>query len=657
VIARLSRADLLWLAAIVAGLLVIYLPGLDSALVFDDAQLASGELLAQYATPELRARMLSYGSFVWLQALVGEGWWKQRIANLAIHVAVVVALWGLYREILRHIALPPADGSHPAGAPVEPYEKSPALGLAIGLFALNPVAVYAVAYLIQRSILLATLFVVVGLWLFARGLASGKPLLHVLAAGSYVLALASKEYAILAPIAAIPLYVLIARPSGKRLASLAAASALLVGAAGLALLYRYGEILGTPFDEYSHIYLAQLAKLNPDALKYAYPLSIMNQAYLFFEYGLRWFIPFTEWMSINLRPPFPVTWLTFPHLLGIVGYLGTIAAGFHLVIRYRDWRALIGISLLLPALLFATEFATVWVQDPFVLYRSYLWAIGLPGIVFFFLHGLSARALAALGLVMACFLGWEALDRVFSMTTAERVYSDAIDKLPNDPRAVGRWFPYLNRGNAYFDLGKFALAERDFEMSAALGDGGMGMFNVGALRLQAGKPREALAAFDKSAQDGYNLFNLPFERGMALSALGKTAEAHAQFATAMAMKPTSPTREVLQLQLGRTALQLGRHDEALGHLENLLATDPSNKEARYLLAMALIGKDGHARASAILDKLLAEDPNASAYYARALANYGLKRKAEARSDIDNAIRLGLDNPDIRGWQAKIGAMP
>ncbi len=117
---------------------------------------------------------------------------------------------------------------------------------------------------------------------------------------------------------------------------------------------------------------------------------------------------------------------------------------------------------------------------------------------------------------------------------------------------------------------------------------------------------------------------------MALSALGKTAEAHAQFATAMAMRPTSPTREVLQLQLGRTALQLGRHDEALGHLENLLATDPSNKEARYLLAMALIGKDEHARASAILDKLLAEDPNASAYYARALANYGLKRKAEAR---------------------------
>ena len=40
-----------------------------------------------------------------------------------------------------------------------------------------------------------------------------------------------------------------------------------------------------------------------------------------------------------------------------------------------------------------------------------------------------------------------------------------------------------------------------------------------------------------------------------------------------------------------------------------------------------------------------------------MANYGMKRKAEAKSDIDNAIRLGLDNPVLREWQAKIGAMP
>lgn len=654
---RFPRAGLLWLAAIVAVLLAIYIPGLGNALVFDDAQLADGGLFTTYATLELHVRMLSYGSFVWLQALAGEGWWKQRIANLAIHVMVIVALWGLYREILRHIVAPPVEGGLAAGQPAEGYEKSPALWLAIGFFALNPAATYAVAYLIQRSILLATLFVVLGLWMFARGLATGKATPHALALGCYGLALMSKEHAILAPLAAVPLYILIARPGAKRLAALAAGATLLIGAAGLLLALKYGEILGKPFDEFSHIYLAQLSNLDPDAAKNAYPLSVMNQAYLFFEYGLRWFVPWTGWMSINMRPVFPVNWLTFPHLLGIAGYLAVVAGGFFLVVRHRDWRALVGLSVLFPALLFATEFATVWVQDPFVIYRSYLWAIGVPGIVFFFVHGPSPRVSIGIGLALGSLLGWQAIDRVISMSTPERAYSDAIDKLPDDPRAVGRWFPYLNRGNAYFDLGQFKLAEADFEASAALGDGGLGAFNVGALRLQAGKPREALAAFEVAATRGYNLFNLPFQRGLALLSLGDLAAAHGQFAAAMALNPTSPTREALLLQMGRSALRLGRKDEAVGHLENLLAADPANKEGRYVLAMALISKQEHARAGAILNRLLADGPNAGAFYARALANHGLGRKTEALSDIDNAIRLGLDNPVIREWQAKIRAMP
>jgi tetratricopeptide (TPR) repeat protein len=641
----------------VAGLLAIYLPGLGNALLFDDAQLADGGLFKTYAALELRVRLLSYGSFVWLQALAGEGWWKQRIANLAIHAAVVVALWALYREILRHVVPPPAEGGHAAGQPAAGYDQSPALWLAIGFFALNPVAVYAVAYLIQRSILLATFFVVLGLWLFVRGLARRQPAMLVLAVGSYALAVMSKEHAILAPLAAVPLYILVSRPSAKRLAVLALAVAAIVGAASYALLLRYGEIIGKPFDEFSHVYLAQLARLDPDAVRNAWPLSILNQAWLFFEYGVRWVIPWTGWMSINMRPPFPVTWLTFPQALGIVGYAAVIAGGFFLVIRYRDWRALIGLSLLLPALLFATEFATVWVQDPFVLYRSYLWAIGIPGIAFYFLHGPSPRALAAVGLALACLLGWQAVDRVISLSTPERAFSDAIAKLPDDPRAVGRWFPYLNRGNAYFDNEQFALAERDFEASAALGDGGMGAFNLGALRLQARKPREAIAAFDEASRQGYNLFNLPFERGMALMALGNVAQAYEQFSAALNLNPTSPSREALQLQAGRAALQLGKRDEAIAHVEKALAADPRNKEARYVLSMALIAKGEHARAAAILDRLLAEGQSVSAFYARALANHGLGRKAQAQSDIDNAIRLAPRNPVFREWQAKIAAMP
>jgi len=157
--ARLSGLELAWIPLVAAALLAIYLPGLDNPLVYDDGFLGEG-LFAQYGSLfPIRVRMLSYGSFVWIRDLFGDGWWKQRLFNLALHMGVVIALWGLYREILRHIAAPADEG---ATAPV-PYYRSATVGLAVGFFALNPAAVYGVGYLIQRSIVMATLFTVLSL--------------------------------------------------------------------------------------------------------------------------------------------------------------------------------------------------------------------------------------------------------------------------------------------------------------------------------------------------------------------------------------------------------------------------------------------------------------------------------------------------------------
>ncbi len=240
---------------VAAGILAIYLPGLGNTLVFDDGPLAEDLFNRYRALTELRVRQLSYGSFPWLAAVFGDGWWKQRLVNLAIHAGVVVALWGLYREILAHIAAPEGDAG-----PRPDYANAPALGLAIGFFALNPVATYAVSYLIQRSILLATLFVVAGLFLVMRWLATRRAWFLVAAVLCYALAIASKEHAILAPLAAIPLFLLARRPTMKQLLPVAAAGVLLAGAAAALLALKYGEILGKPFDLWSQIYMRQLSE-------------------------------------------------------------------------------------------------------------------------------------------------------------------------------------------------------------------------------------------------------------------------------------------------------------------------------------------------------------------------------------------------------------
>jgi hypothetical protein len=649
---RLSRGEWLWLPVTLAALLLIYLPGLGNPPLFDDEILTDGEIFQQYRSLQMRTRMLSYGSFVWVQALFGDGWWKQRLVNLAIHAAVVVALWAFYREILRHIEAPRDEGvAQPR------YHESPALGVAIGFFALNPVAVYGVAYLVQRSILLATLFVVLGLWLFARGVAEKKPWMHPIALACYALAVLSKEHAILAPLIAIPVYVIVARPRARALATAGALGVLFVAATGAFLLLRFGEIIGKPFDEYSHVYLEQLSRLDPNAVGNAYPLSILNEAYLFFHYGLRWFLPWEGWMSINLRPPFPLTFTSFPQMLGIAGYAATLAGGFFLL-RFRDWRALVGLSLLMPALLFGSEFATVWVQDPFVLYRSYLWAIGVPGLVLVLTHGPSGRVLAVIGLAVGALLVWQSIDRVLSMRTPEDVWTDAIRKLPNDTRSVGRWFPYLNRGAAYVERDQFNLAIPDFQKSASLGDMGMGAANLGSILSAKGRHREALAALDTAERQGYKLYGLHFQRGLALANLGRLQEAYAQFEKAWSMSPPSPAREAVLVNMGRTALQLQNRTQAVLALEFLIGVDPKHREGRYLLAMAYIQVGSPDRALLLLDSLIRDAPAASAYYARALANYELKRKAAALGDLDNAQRMGgLNAANLREWRAKIEALP
>ena len=652
--APLSRTELIGLAALLVLVLAVYLPGLGNQPLYDDNYLTAGTLFSDYSRLfPIRPRLLSYGSFVWINDLFGDGWWKQRLVNVLSHFGTVVALWALYREILKPIeATPEPYGETPAPH----YERSPALLVAIGFFALNPVAVYAVAYLIQRSIVLATFFVVLGLWLFAKGLAERNPRFHAMAFGAYVLAVMSKEHAILAPLAAVPLYIVIARPGWKRLSILALAGAAAMAAAASVLWFRYGYILGRAFDEYSFVYLAQLSKLDANAEKHAWGLSIVNEAWLFLQYGLRWLFPYEGWLSVNLRPPFPLHYSDFPQVFGILGYIAAILGGFYLVLRYRTWPALIGVSILMPALLYPTEFSTVWVQDPFVLYRSYLWGIGVPGLVFFLLHGPSPRVVALVGIALAGLLGAQSLERVFSLGTPERAWSDAIAKLPNDPRSVGRWFPYLNRGNAYADQNAMNEALNDFRKSDSLGDLGMGAMNVGALLSAAGKHKEALAAFERAEKQGYSLYNLSFQRGLALAALGRPADAYAQFQATRKMNPPSPTRELMLLQIGRLGLQLQKVDEAIGALKELTTIEPQNREGAYLLSMGYVMNHDYEHARELLDALVQKEPTRQAYYARALANYGLKRKAEALSDIDNAIRMGPDDPHLREWQAKIKAL-
>ena len=646
----------LCLCALLAAVILLYLPSLANVLVFDDNILVNGTVFAVYWNPlALKPRSLSYSSFSWLHWLAPEAWWLQRLVNIVLHTAVVFMLYVFYSKLLSSLQLLPQTTSAP---PVGSEVRATAWALLAGIawFALNPTAVYAVAYLTQRTILMATLFSLISLWAVLQALASGRRYFWLLAVAAYLAAMLSKEYALALPMLAIALIIMVKRPTRQQMLKLGALGAVPVALAAYVLYQRYGAILGKPFDEVSVAYIAQMDALVPGVKARAYPLSILNQMWLFFEYGCRWFLPSTGMMSIDLRPPYPTRLTSVPHLLGAVGYVTLLAGSMVLMLAYRGKRALLGFCLFAPLVLFVSEFSTVWIQDPFVLYRSYLWAIGVPGIIYLLASRLSLRALAGFAVVVAALFVWQSTDRIASLRTELTVWNDAVAKLPQE-LVIGKSRVYLNRGQAYQLLGQDTRALRDYQRSTAFGDGGEGLMNAGSILLAGGRPREAFDAFEGAKARGQISASLSLNRGTALAALGQPQAAFDSFTIGLAQAPGPQEAAALRRQRASAALQLGRIDEALADAQLAAAEFRTDPQIRATLGFAWLAKGNRSAALAAFNDSIAQGPSGPAFFglAQVLAVEG--RAVEARAAIARALVLQPESVDFQRLSAKLGTAP
>ena len=313
----------------------------------------------------------------------------------------------------------------------------------------------------------------------------------------------------LAPLAAVPLYILIARPSGKRLALFAAGGAVLVGLAAAALWARYGEIPGKPFDEYSRVYSGQqIARSRPRRLRAQHP----QPGRMFFEYGLRWFVPYAGWMSINTPPP---------------SHGRRFAAPRRRRVRHRgDWRlssvaALIATGARSPAFRCSCRRRSCKPSSRLlrrirsVLYRSYL-GDRAAGLVLCLVQGPPPRrSHRRLRRRRAPSLAGA---RPRSSMTHPSVFSDAIAK-PRDPRAVGRWF---RTSIAATPTDATCPRRHEGLRSSAASAIGAWAFNLGSMLSMTGRHQQALAAFERAEKQGYDLYNLP-SSGPSLMAIGELA--------------------------------------------------------------------------------------------------------------------------------------
>ena len=663
--AKLFTFPALFGAFVLAAVLAIYLPGWNHELLFDDLRLTDGAIFGNYGSLlTFKQRMLSYGSFIWVDLLAGPGWWKQRLVNVGLHLATVAALYALVRELLERTRFPEEFESQPHFG----MSRQAAVQVGVALFAVNPMAVYAVAYLVQRSIVMATLFSVLACWCFVRGLSGRGVAWYGLALLSYVAAVLSKEHAVMVAAMAVPLYIHVRRPSWKTVATIAGASTALIAVAAVVFFGIYGELIGKLFDQRSLDFAQQLERLSPGITQRMYPLSILNEAALFFAYGFLWFAPNVMWMSVDMRPAFPLSYLAFPQVLGVVGYVGLWIAALWAVLRRRGALSLAGVALMFPLLLYATEFATVWVQDPFVLYRSYLWAVAVPVLVAIVLTGFQPKTIYVIGCAIGLVFTVLAFERVQSLRDDHTAWGDAAEKidLKAPANAVGRWRPFLNLGAYHLDRGSLGEAQRSFATAEALGSlHGSARFNQGVALQQQKKHAQALTTFAEAEKQGFSGQSLHYHRGESAFALGQFALAFDSFSQGLASAAEGVTgkemdrmREAMRMRRAEAAIGAGRYDDAIGDFNALLKASPQNRRLALGLGMALVGKGDTQAAIAQFDQIIASTPNAAAaYYGRAMAHNTAKRRDDSLKDLDRAIALDPRNAQYQQVRAQLAAPP
>lgn len=636
------------IACVLACVGVIYGLGLSNALVFDDARLTDGTIIGQYESLRLQTRMLPYGTFAWLQPMLGDSYAGQRVLNVLLHLASCVAIWLLTAELFRHVQWSEESLADKDFA----CNRRIAVFCGVALFAVHPVAVYAVGYLMQRSVVMLTLFGALACWAYLRALARRSWAWGAAALACVLLALMCKEYAVVLPGLALPLYVYARRPGARTVAGVTLAALAVVAVAAALLWSRFGVLVGAAsFDETSGAYLHQLEQAYPGIAARVYPLSVMSQAAQFFHYGLLWWLPNVQWMSMDMRPVFPVAFSAMPQAAGALGFVALALAGAALLLRRRDAWGLVGLVLVCAAMMYATEFITTWLQDPFVLYRSYFWAMFLPALFALALLLLSRRIMVALACVLCLLLSSLAAERVMSLKNPETAWSDAAGKVDMQApfNAFGRWRPFLNRGVDRLEKLNYEQALADFDTAVALGEPlGAAQFNRGmALELLKRYP-EAVEAFAAAEKQGFKNAALPYHQAVSYQALRQLEPAFRNYARALALDPSDDMRSLILAQQAEVAIPTGHYDAAIANYRQLLQDQPGNTRYVVGLGIAYIGKKDYAQAMRIFDDSLARQPNPPAYYGKALVYREQGNTAAAIDNMAKASAMDPANPLYQG---------
>ena len=478
----------------------------------------------------------------------GKETWSYHLVNISIHALCAFFLFLTVRALHRT----PRGGSGTSG----PY----AVSLTAAFFwAVNPIQTQAVTYIVQRMAALAGLFYIFGLYCFIQGRLGGTTRRrHAWWCGclvSFLLGVASKENAVLLPLAWVLAEMVFFQPDWRQRPI--PRGWLWLGVSAVGVIIITGVFFLTQGDA--------LSLLNYDSRYFTLWERLMTQPRVLLLYLSQLFYPVPSRLSIEHDMAVSTSvfhpWSTLPSMLAVVLL---IALGIK---RYKSWPYL-SFGVLFFFLNHLIESSIIPLELVFE-HRNYVPSMflfvplsnGLWGVLdhFRLRRQRMVPIFATFIILLILCLGTSTYIRNMAWESSATLWADAVRKAPSS----GRAFAYL------------AMVQSEFP-------GGMPI----ALRLY----EAALSGTKTNKQLEPEIYNnmaaLYYDSGdfnQAARCWEKALEKSPEYADA-------------RFRLSLASFKAGWRDEALGHLHRLIARYPEHIPARNLRGMVYFEKNDHANA-------------------------------------------------------------
>ena len=634
--------------ALVLGLLVAatYLPALEAGFVWDDTIFAdepvvhawSGMWNIWFSPADIKNEghywPVVYTSF-WLEhKLWGRNPLGYHAVNLLLHIANVLLIW----RLLGRLAVPGA-------------------WVIAAVFAVHPLHVESVAWVIERKDLLSALFYLAAALTWIRYVEAPKPARYLLVLGLFTAGLLSKSIVVTLPVA---LLIWHWWKSGRvtqidllRVAPLFAL-ALAITALDLSF-YSSREPLSLGYSFVERILIAAralwfyVAKLLwPTGLAVVYPLWEIDSAdpVAWIQVLAAAGLPALLWFGRDRLGRGPLAGVLFygVTLSPVLGFVDYGYMQFSLVADRFQYLAGLGV---LAVLLGAAAHAV----------RRFPSAVrtGAGSVLVVILAVLGALTWRQAGIyrdeitffshIVA--LNPEARDAhlnlVGPLSDAGRLEEALAAARIAVAQRPGHAEPHGNLGSALFRLDRLEEAETTLRTALEIAPRHLNANqNLGEVLRKQGRYAEAIETYRRVLEIDDSYVKGHGALGIALYDSGRYADAIASLDKALELEPGHSTSE-LALYAGRAALRLDRPDEALRYLRRARELRSGDPVTLVTLGEALVKAERNTEAMALYREALRIDPDfASTHVGLGAALFNLERYDAALESLTRALRQETD---------------